>query len=49
MVEWNQLKERENINTKEDNDTSSTEEEIENLKKDLKYIKETLNAIASQK
>ena len=28
--------------------TSSTKEEIENLKKDLKYIKETLKAITSQ-
>ena len=49
MIERNQQKERENINTKEDNDTSSTKEEIENLKIDLKYIKETLNAITSQK
>ena len=48
IVERNQQKERENTNTKEDNVTSSTKEEIENLKKDLKYIKETLKAITSQ-
>ena len=48
VVERSQQKERENTNTNEDNVTSSTKEEIENLKKDLKYIKETLKAITSQ-
>ena len=43
-VERSQQKDRENTNTNEDNVTSSTQEEIENLKKDLKYIKETLKA-----
>ena len=38
-------KERENTNTNEDNVTSSRKEEIENLKKDFKYIKETLRPI----
>ena len=47
-VERSQQKERENTNTNEDNVTSSTKEEIENLKKDLKYIKETLKTISSQ-
>ena len=47
-VERSQQKEREDTNTKEDNVTSSTKE-IENLKKNLKYIKETLKAITSQK
>ena len=36
-VERRQPKERENTNTSENNITSSTKEEIENLKKDLKY------------
>ena len=47
-VERSQQKERENTNTNEDNVTSSTKEEIEKLKKDLKYIKETLKTISSQ-
>ena len=47
-VERSQQKEREDTNTKEDNATSSTKE-IENLKNNLKYIKETLKAITSQK
>ena len=47
-VEKSQQKERENANTNRDNVTSSTKEEIGNLKKDLKYIKETLKAITSQ-
>ena len=34
-VERSQRKKRQNTNTKEDNVTSSTKEEIENLKKDL--------------
>ena len=38
-VEKSQQKERENTNTNEDNVTSSTKEEIDNLKKDLKCIK----------
>ena len=46
-VERSQQKERENTNRKEDSATSSTKEEIENSKKDLKYIKETLKAITS--
>ena len=48
IVERNQQKERENTNTKEDNFASSTKEEIENLKKDLKYIKNTFKTITSQ-
>ena len=47
-VERRQQKERENSNTSKDNITSSTNEEIENLKKDLKFIKETLKTITSQ-
>ena len=47
-AEKSQQKERENPNTKGDNVTSSTKEEIQNLKKDLKYSKETLKAITSQ-
>ena len=47
-MERRQQKERENTNTIEDNIISSTKEEIENLKKDLKYIKETLKTITSQ-
>ena len=47
-VERRQQKERENTNTSEDKISSSTKEEIENLKKDLKYIKETLKTITSQ-
>ena len=47
-VERSQQKERENTKANKDNVTSSTKEEIENLKKDLKYIKETLKAITSQ-
>ena len=47
-VERRQQKERENSNTSKDNITSSTKEEIENLKKDLKFIKETLKTITSQ-
>ena len=47
-VERSQQKERENTNTNGDNVTSSIKEEIENLKKDLKYIKETLKAIISR-
>ena len=41
-------KKKENTNTSEDKISSSTKEEIENLKKDSKYIKETLKAITSQ-
>ena len=48
VIERSQQKERENSNTNEDNVTSFTKEEIENSKKDLKYIKETLKAITSQ-
>ena len=44
-VEKSQQKERENANTNRDNVTSSTKEEIGNLKKDLKYIKETLKLL----
>ena len=47
-IERRQQKERENTNTSEDKINFSTKEEIENLKKDLKYIKETLKAITSQ-
>ena len=47
-AEKSQQKERENTNTNEDNVTSSTKEEIDNLKKDLKYIQETLKTITSQ-
>ena len=47
-MERNQPKERTNTNTNGDNVTSSTKEEIEDLKKDLKYIKETLKATTSQ-
>ena len=47
-IERRQQKERENTNTSEDKISSSTKEEIENLKKDLKYIKETLKTITSQ-
>ena len=47
-VEKSQQKERENTNTKGHNVTSSTKEEIENLKKDLKYIMETSKAITFQ-
>ena len=41
-------KKRENTNTSEDKISSSTKEEIKNLKKDSKCIKETLKAITSQ-
>ena len=44
-IERRQQKEKENTNTSEDKMTSSTKEEIENLKKDLKYIKETLKTL----
>ena len=47
-VEGRQQKERENTNTNKNNITSSTKEEIENLKKNLKYIKESLKTITSQ-
>ena len=47
-IERRQQKERENTNTSEDKISSSTKEETENLKKDLKYIKETLKTITSQ-
>ena len=47
-VEKSQQKGEENANTNEDNVTYSTKEVIKNLKKDLKYIRETLNAITSQ-
>ena len=46
--ERRQQKERENTNTSEDKISSSTKVEIENLKKDLNYIKETLKTITSQ-
>ena len=48
-LERSQQKERENTNTNGDNITSSTKEEIDNLKKDFKYIKKTHKAITSQK
>ena len=48
-VERTQQKENENTNTNEDNVTSSTKEDIENFRKDLKCIKETLKVITSQK
>ena len=47
-IERRQQKERENTNTSEDKISSSAKEEIKNLKKDLKYIKETLKTIISQ-
>ena len=47
-VERRQQKQRENTITNANNITSSTKEEIEKLKKDLKYIKETLKTITSQ-
>ena len=47
-IERRQQKERENTNTSEDKISSSTKEETENLKKDLKYIKEILKTITSQ-
>ena len=47
-VERRQQKERDNTNTNENNITSSTKKEIENLKKDLKYIQETLKTIIFQ-
>ena len=47
-IERRQQKERENTNTSEDKTSCSTKEEIENLKKDLKYFKETLKTIISQ-
>ena len=47
-MERRQQKERENTNTSEDKISSSTKEETENLKKDLKYIKKTLKTITSQ-
>ena len=43
-----QQKERETTNTNEDNITFSTKEEIENLRKDLKFIKETPEAMTSK-
>ena len=46
-VERSQQKERENKDTNDDV-TYSTKEKLENLKKDLKYIKETLNVVTSQ-
>ena len=50
IVERSQQKKqkKKNTNSKEDNVTSSTKEEVENLKKDSKYIKETLKTITSQ-
>ena len=47
-VERSQQKKRENTKTNEDNFTFSTKEEVENLKKYLKYIKKTLKTITSQ-
>ena len=47
-VERSQQKERQNTNNNEENVIFSTKEELKNLKKDLKYIKETLKAITSQ-
>ena len=47
-AERGQQKERENTNTDEDHITSSTKDERENLKKDLKYTKATLKAMTSQ-
>ena len=46
-VERSKRKERQNTNTKEDNVASSTKEEIENLKKDFKYIEETFKVVTS--
>ena len=47
-VERSQQKERENTNINDENATFSTKEDIQNLKKDLKFIKETLKAITFQ-
>ena len=47
-VERSHQKRKRECKYKEHNATSSTKEEIENLKKDLKYIKETVTAITSQ-
>ena len=47
-VERSQQKQRENTNTNKDNINSSTREKIDNLKKDLKYMKETLKSITSR-
>ena len=47
-IERKQQKERENTNTSEDKISCPTKKEIENLKKDLKYIKETLKTITYQ-
>ena len=47
-VERSQQKERENTNINDKNATFSTKEDIQNLKKDLKFIKETLKAITFQ-
>ena len=46
--ERSQQKERENTNTNGDNITSSTKKEIDNLKKDFKFIKKTHKTITSQ-
>ena len=46
-VERSQQKQRENTNTNKDNINSSTREKIDNLKKDLKYIK-SLKSITSR-
>ena len=47
-VERSRQKQRENTNTNKDNINSSTREKIDNLKKDLKYMKETLKSITSR-
>ena len=48
-IEKNKTTQQKEVNNaNEDNVTSSTKEEIKNLKKDLKYIEETLKVITSQ-
>lgn len=47
-VERSQQKQRENTSTNKENINSSTREKIDNLKKDLKYMKETLKSITSR-
>ena len=47
-VNRSQQKERKNTNTNDDSITPSTRDKIENLQKDLKFIKETLKAMISQ-
>ena len=48
-IEKNKTTQQKEVNNaNEDNVTSSTKEEIKNLKKDLKYTEETLKVITSQ-